>query len=111
MSGPPTRPARPFGLTIVSVAVTFWGLLWATVGLSEPTSSGTIAAAIGTLAILLGIGLYVRHPLSWLAGLISLGLGAGWYTWGILDGRSGATLGAIGAIAAAAYLALRRDVF
>lgn len=111
MSGPPTRPPRPFGLTIVSVAVTFWGLLWTIVGLSEPTGTGIVAAAVGGLAILLGIGLYVRHPLSWLVGVVSLGLAGVYYAWGAFDGQSGALLGAIGAIAASVYLAIRRDVF
>lgn len=111
MSGPPTRPPRPFGVTVVSVAVAFWGALWAIIGLMEPTTLGTVAAAVGVGTLLLGIALFYRHPLSWLTGVLVLSLGVVWFGWGTLEGRSGAPFGALGALLAALYLVVRRNAF
>lgn len=111
MSGPPTRPPRPFGVTVISVAVAFWGALWTIIGLTEPTTMGTVATAVGIGTLLLGIALFYRHPLSWLAGLLTLSIGVLWFVWGTIEGRTGAPFGAIGALLAAVYLVVRRDAF
>lgn len=96
---------------MISVAVAFWGALWAVIGLTEPTTLGTVAAAIGVTTLLLGVALFYRHPLSWLAGLIVLGVGVLWFGWGTLEGDAGAPFGALGSLLAAIYLVVRRDAF
>jgi hypothetical protein len=111
VSGPPRRPPRPFGVTVISIAIGFWGALWGAIGLSEPTTSGTVAAVVGVGALILGVGLFYRHPLSWLGGILGLALGALWFSWGTLEGRAGAEFGVLATVAGAIYLAYRRDAF
>lgn len=111
MSGPPRRPPRPFGVTVISVAIAFWGGLWGAIGLSEPTTGGTVAAVVGIGALVLGVGLFYRHPLSYLVGIIGLAIGALWFGWGVLEGRTGAEFGVLATVAGAIYLAYRRDAF
>lgn len=111
MSGPPRRPPRPFGVTVISVAIGFWGALWGAIGLSEPTTGGTVVAVVGIGAFVLGVGLFYRHPLSWLSGIIALALGALWFGWGVLEGRAGAEFSTLAAVVGAIYLAYRRDAF
>lgn len=99
-----SEPARPFGVTLLSVALGFWGLLYAAVGLNEPTMSGTIVTGIGMLAILLAVGLFIRHPIARPAGILTLAVAVLWFGLGTISGRPGAPLGAVGACIGAIYL-------
>lgn len=81
------------------------------IGLMEPTTLGTVAAAVGVGALLLGIALFYRHPLSWLTGVLVLSIGVLWFGWGTVEGRAGAPYGALGTFVGAVYLVVRRDAF
>lgn len=106
-----TDGKRPFGLTVVSVAVGFWGLLWVLVGVGEPTTGGTGALAVGLGAVLLAAGLFLRLRYALPAGLVALGGGVVWYLGDALAGSRPALAGALGAAVAALYLYHRRPYF
>lgn len=91
-------------MTLISVAIGFWGLLYAAVGISEPTMAGTLVAGMGIGAILIGAGLFVRHPLAHRSAVLALLLATVWYSLGIVQGRIGAPFGAIGSIVGVLYL-------
>ncbi|MFB6111157.1 MAG: hypothetical protein ABEJ35_01330 [Halobacteriaceae archaeon] len=97
---------RPFGLTIVSVALGFWGVLWAVVGLGEPGLLGALAVGVGLGAIAVGAGLFSRYPPARPVGIVVLLGGTLWYARWALIGRGGAAVGAVGGALGALYLLL-----